>query len=150
MDIWKSLFKTKKKKNSKFYILFNDTQNFIMGKILFWSLNFTKSLFLVPKLKKKILFSSLNFVKSFGINALLVPTFWPDFYFSPYILFLSLLVPKPINAWHLSSYNHPTNKKCWHGWRHSKIITKKSILTLKNCHVSIEIKKKINLLILIK
>ena len=48
--------KKKKKKNSKFYILFNDTQNFIMGKILFWSLNFTKSLFLVPKLKKKFFF----------------------------------------------------------------------------------------------
>ena len=43
-----------------------------------------------------------NYIK--GVNALLVPIFWSDFYFSPYILFLPLLVTKPINAWHLSPY----------------------------------------------
>ena len=72
-----------------------------------------------------------------GVNVLLVLIFWPDFYFSPYILFLLFLVSKPINAWYLIPYRHPTNRKCWCGWRYSKIIIKKSILTLKNCHVCI-------------
>ena len=31
------------------------------------------------------------------------------FHFGPYIFILPLLVPKPINAWHLSPYRHPTN-----------------------------------------
>ena len=41
--IWtfEKVFLKLKKINSKFYILFNDTKNFIIGKILFWSLNFT-------------------------------------------------------------------------------------------------------------
>ena len=72
-----------------------------------------------------------------GVNVLLVLIFWPDFYFSPYILFLLFLVSKPINAWYLIPYRHPTNRKCWCGWRYSKIIIWKSILTLKNCHVYI-------------
>ena len=38
--------------------------NKLLGKILFWSLNFIKSLFFVSKLLK-FLFSSLDFVKSF-------------------------------------------------------------------------------------
>ena len=46
-----------------------------------------------------------------GINALLIPTFWGYFYFGPYISILPLLVPKPINARHLSPYRHPTNRK---------------------------------------
>ena len=36
------------------------------GKILFWSLNFTKNLFFIPK-HSKVLFSSLNFVNIFLI-----------------------------------------------------------------------------------
>ena len=63
---------------------------------------------------------------------------------------LPLLVPKSINAWHLSPYHHLTNKKSWRGWRHIKIIIKKSILTLKNATSASKFKKKFNLLILIK
>ena len=59
------------------------------------------------------------------------------FHFDPYIFILRLLVPKPINAWYLSPYCYPSNRKCWHGRRHSKIIIKKSILALENCHVRI-------------
>ena len=33
------------------------------------------------------------------------------FHFSHYIFILPLLVPKSINALHLSSYHHPTNRK---------------------------------------
>ena len=45
------------------------------------------------------------------------------FHFGPYILFLPLLVPKPINAWHLDHFRHPTNDKSWHGSRwNEKII----------------------------
>ena len=49
------------------------------------------------------------------------------FHFGPYIFILQLLVPKPINAWHLSPYCHPTNRKYWCGWWHSKIIIKKNL-----------------------
>ena len=66
-----------------------------------------------------------------GVNAFLVSIFWSDFYFSPYILFLPLLVPKPINIWYLSSYRYPINRKCWRGWRHSKIIIKKIYFDIK-------------------
>ena len=37
------------------------------------------------------------------------------FHFGPYIFILPLLVPKPINVWHLSPYRHPTNWKSWCG-----------------------------------
>ena len=33
------------------------------------------------------------------------------FHFSPYIFILLFLVPKPINALHLSPHHHPTNRK---------------------------------------
>ena len=33
------------------------------------------------------------------------------FYFGLYILFLSFLVPKLINAWNLGYFRHPTNSK---------------------------------------
>ena len=33
------------------------------------------------------------------------------FHFDPYILFLPLSIPKPINAWHLGHFRHPTNSK---------------------------------------
>ena len=57
-----------------------------------------------------------------GVNAFLVSIFWSDFYFSPYILFLPLLVPKPINAWHLSPYRYPTNGKNWDGKRNTLLV----------------------------
>ena len=44
-----------------------------------------------------------------GVNALLVPTFCTFFYFGPFILILPFLVPKTINAPHLSPYRQPTN-----------------------------------------
>ena len=70
------------------------------------------------------------------------------FHFGPYILILPLLVPKPINAWHLSPYRHPTNRKCWRDWWHNKIIIKKNNFGIKKLP---EFKlKKINLLILTK
>ena len=56
------------------------------------------------------------------------------FYFGPYIFILPLLIPKPINAWHLSPYHHPINRTSWRGGWHIKIIIKKSILA---CHISI-------------
>ena len=37
------------------------------------------------------------------------------FHFGPYILFLPLLAPKPINVWHLNHYRQPTNGKNWGG-----------------------------------
>ena len=47
------------------------------------------------------------------------------FHFGLYILFLSFLVSKPINAWHLSLYCQLTNRKSWGGWRRElKIILK--------------------------
>ena len=49
------------------------------------------------------------------------------FHFGPYIFILPLLIPKPINAWHLSPYRHPINRKSWRGWRHIKIIIKKNL-----------------------
>ena len=76
-----------------------------------------------------------------GVNAFLVPTFWGHFYFGSYIFILPLLVPKPINAWHLSPYRHPTNRKSWHGWQYIKIINKKSILALKNATSTSKLKK---------
>ena len=56
-----------------------------------------------------------------GVNALLVPTFWTFFYFGPYIFISPLLVLKPINAWHLSPYRQPTNRKSIRGWWRNKI-----------------------------
>ena len=38
-----------------------------------------------------------------GVNALLIPTFWPYFYFGPYIFISLLLDPKPIDACY---FNH--------------------------------------------
>ena len=40
------------------------------------------------------------------LNALLVPTFWFFFHFSPYILFLPLLVSKSIYEFHLSPWSY--------------------------------------------
>ena len=82
----------------------------------------------------------------FGVNVLLVPIFWLFFHFGPYIFILQLLVLKPINAWYLSPYRHPTNKKRWRGWRHIKIIIKKSILALKNATSASKLKKKLLIL----
>ena len=44
-------------------------------------------------------------IKKIGINALLVPTFWPYFYFDPYIFISLLLVPKLINACYFSPFH---------------------------------------------
>ena len=38
-----------------------------------------------------------------GVNALLIPTFWPYFYFGPHIFISLLLDPKPIDACY---FNH--------------------------------------------
>ena len=76
-----------------------------------------------------------------GVNALLVHIFWGHFYFGFYIFILPLLVPKPINVWHLSPYRHLTNRKSWRDWYYIKIIIKKSILTLKNATLAFKLKK---------
>ena len=44
------------------------------------------------------------------------------FHFSPYIFILPLLVPKPINGWHLSPCRQPINGKSICGWRRNNII----------------------------
>ena len=49
-----------------------------------------------------------NFV--FGVNALLVPTFWGHFYFGPYISILPLLVPNPINVCYFNHFRQPTDE----------------------------------------
>ena len=57
--------------------------------------------------------------KKNGVNALLDSTFCTFFHFGPYILFLPLLVSKPINTWHLSPYRQPTKGKSWGGRRNT-------------------------------
>ena len=55
-----------------------------MSKILFWSLNFTKSSFFIPKLLKIFYFMSLNFIKSlFFVPKLLKKSFFFHLYFFP-------------------------------------------------------------------
>ena len=114
--------------------IFNIHTDFLVNWILFTfqSINSTfmhffklqKLKFKLQKLKFKQLIDSIainfrlpwNFV---GVNALLVPTFWNHFYFGPYILFLPLLVPKPINTWHLGPFRHSTNGKSRRGKRNN-------------------------------
>ena len=40
------------------------------------------------------------------------PYILPFFHFSPYILILSLLVPKSINVFHFGHFRQPTNRNC--------------------------------------
>ena len=73
---------------------------------------------LIFRIVEKILsFSSLFWCKYIFSSYILY-----FFHFGPYILFLPLLVPKPINAWHLGPFRHPTNSKSWLGWRWNKKI----------------------------
>ena len=53
-------------------------------------------------------------------------------HFGPYILFLLLLVPKPINAWHLGPFRHLTHGKNWRDWReHVHILCVLPIINLQ-------------------
>ena len=49
------------------------------------------------------------FFSHFPLSLLLVPTFWLFFHFSPYILILPLLVPKPINACYFCPFRQSTD-----------------------------------------
>ena len=63
----------------------------------------------------------LILLKKFRRKCIFNPYILHFFHFSPYILFLPLLVSKPINAWHLGHFRHSTNCKSWRGkQRHSK------------------------------
>ena len=53
---------------------------------------------LKKQLSKQFVMKDLGVTKKKGVNAFLVLTFCTFFYFGPYILFLPLLIPKPINA----------------------------------------------------
>ena len=52
-----------------------------------------------------------------GVNALLIPTFWPYFYFDPYFLILPHFAPKVKKQSHFSLYHHLINGNCLLGKR---------------------------------
>ena len=54
----------------------------------------------------------------FGEKPLLIPTFSGDSYFSPYILFLPLLVSILKNASCFGPFRYIRNGKSWRGQRH--------------------------------
>ena len=54
-----------------------------------------------------------------GEKPLLVPTFSGDSHFSPYILFLLLLVPIVKNASRFDPYRYIKNRNCTAGKRHA-------------------------------
>ena len=62
--------------------------------------------------KKKCSLTIYLFDFILGVNTLLVPIFWVNFYFGPYILILLLLVPKMKNVFHFCPYCYSLNENC--------------------------------------